>query len=329
MPPGEPTGMSGSDPSIRIPSVRITQEDGNDAAQRPAGTPAHHSGVIASLGVDKRRLAGTDERNRILMYTPNPNQPGSSVSHYTTDAKPNQLMEPAINADLTHVVTPPRDLTYPLLRISAGKRGRSAIKKARPPRVPGLSPQKQITSALCLVGCDAVDDFRFRFIRAGPAFDLDPLAFFEVLVVLEEVLDLLQAQVLQVFRLLPVAVDRQDLVDRHGQDLGIAAGFVGHLQHADRAATHDHAREQRERGDDQHVAWVAVVRQGLRHIAVVARIVHRGTHEAVDEDRAGVLVHFVLDRIGVHRDFDDDVEVVRHIAAGWDVVQAHGAFLGC
>jgi hypothetical protein len=52
----------------------------------------------------------------MLMYTPDPNQPGSSVSHYTTDAKPNQLMEPAINSDLEHVVTPPRDLTYPLLR---------------------------------------------------------------------------------------------------------------------------------------------------------------------------------------------------------------------
>jgi len=37
------------------------------------------------------------------------------VSHYTTEAKPNRLMEPAINTDLTHDVTP-RDLTYPLLR---------------------------------------------------------------------------------------------------------------------------------------------------------------------------------------------------------------------
>ena len=114
--PGEPTGMSGSDPGIRIPSVRITQEAGNTLRSVLPARPRLRSGVIASLGVDKRHLAGTDERNRILMYTPNPNQPGSSVSHYTTDAKPNQLMEPAINSDLQHVVTPPRDLTYPLLR---------------------------------------------------------------------------------------------------------------------------------------------------------------------------------------------------------------------
>ena len=50
------------------------------------------------------------------MHPPNPNQSGSSVSHDSTEAKPNQLMEPAINADLAHVVTPPRDLTYALLQ---------------------------------------------------------------------------------------------------------------------------------------------------------------------------------------------------------------------
>jgi hypothetical protein len=71
---------------------------------------------VASLGLDTARLAGTDNAGRILMYTPTIFSPGSTVSHYTTEAKPNQLMEPAINDDLTHQVTPPRDLTFPLLR---------------------------------------------------------------------------------------------------------------------------------------------------------------------------------------------------------------------
>ena len=102
--------------SIRIPSVRITQEAGIALRGALQARSRTRSGVIASLGVDKHQLAGTDERRRILMCTPNPNQPGSSVSHYTTDAKPNQLMEPSINSDLTHTVTPPRDLTYPLLQ---------------------------------------------------------------------------------------------------------------------------------------------------------------------------------------------------------------------
>ncbi|MFC5480919.1 PA domain-containing protein [Massilia suwonensis] len=113
---GAPTGMSGSDPSIRIPSVRISQADGVRLRAALQSRSRHRSNVLASLGVYKHRLAGADDQRRILMYTPNPNQPGSSTSHYTTEAKPNQLMEPSINADLSHTVTPPRDLTYPLLR---------------------------------------------------------------------------------------------------------------------------------------------------------------------------------------------------------------------
>jgi hypothetical protein len=114
--PGDVSGMSGNDASITIPSVRITQADGirlKAALQRRSRT---QSGVVASLGLDTTRLAGTDDAGRILMYTPTTYSPGSTVSHYTTEAKPNQLMEPAINTDLTHEVTPPRDLTYPLLR---------------------------------------------------------------------------------------------------------------------------------------------------------------------------------------------------------------------
>jgi hypothetical protein len=49
------------------------------------------------------------------MYAPNPYQSGSSVSHYDVSAFPNLLMEPAINSDLTHAVTPPHDLTFPWL----------------------------------------------------------------------------------------------------------------------------------------------------------------------------------------------------------------------
>jgi hypothetical protein len=114
--PGDLAGMSGADPGIVIPSVRITQADGvtlKAVLQRRSRT---RSGVVASLGVDPARLAGADAEHRILMYAPGVDSPGSSVSHYTTDAKPNQLMEPAINSDLTHEVTPPRDLTFPLLR---------------------------------------------------------------------------------------------------------------------------------------------------------------------------------------------------------------------
>jgi len=114
--PGDVAGMSGNDPGIAIPSVRITQANGvsiKASLQRRSRT---QSGVMASLGINQNRLAGTDAQGRILMYTPTIYSPGSTVSHYTTEARSNQLMEPSINDDLTHEVRPPRDLTYPLLQ---------------------------------------------------------------------------------------------------------------------------------------------------------------------------------------------------------------------
>jgi hypothetical protein len=114
--PGDPTGMSGNDPSIAIPSVRITLANANTIKASLQRRSRTQSGVVASLGLNTARLAGTDSAGRILLYTPTIYSPGSTVSHYTTEAKPNQLMEPSINDDLSHEVTPPHDLTYPLLR---------------------------------------------------------------------------------------------------------------------------------------------------------------------------------------------------------------------
>lgn len=111
-----PPGIGGSDPGIVIPVVRITLEDGQALKQAIARRTRTHSGMYANLGVNLGVRAGTDPLGRVLMYAPRPNQAGSSVSHYDTSATPNQLMEPAINADLRHEVKPPFDLTYPLLK---------------------------------------------------------------------------------------------------------------------------------------------------------------------------------------------------------------------
>ncbi|MEJ7713283.1 MAG: hypothetical protein WKF84_26410 [Pyrinomonadaceae bacterium] len=70
----------------------------------------------ATLGVNLSIRAGADRANRALIYTPNPVEPGSSISHWDRSATPNQLMEPNINSDLTFEVKPPQDLTLPLLR---------------------------------------------------------------------------------------------------------------------------------------------------------------------------------------------------------------------
>lgn len=73
-------------------------------------------GVSANLAVDLSIRAGADAANRARVFAPFPVAGGSSISHYDTVARRNLLMEPAINADLTHKVKAPDDLTFELLR---------------------------------------------------------------------------------------------------------------------------------------------------------------------------------------------------------------------
>jgi hypothetical protein len=114
--PGPVAGMGGSDPSITIPAVRVTQADGALIAASLTKPNGNSNGTVGKFELSKTSLAGADAQRRITMYTPNPYEGGSSVSHYNTTAARNQLMEPAINADLTHTVTAPTDLTFELLK---------------------------------------------------------------------------------------------------------------------------------------------------------------------------------------------------------------------
>lgn len=111
-----PAGLGGSDPSITIPSVRITLADGNKFKDALKYRSRTRSGVFVTLRVDMSTYAGADPSGHALMYTPNPFQSGSSVSHFDTSAFRNLLMEPAINGDLTLNVAPPFDLTFSLLK---------------------------------------------------------------------------------------------------------------------------------------------------------------------------------------------------------------------
>jgi hypothetical protein len=111
-----PPGLGGTDPTITIPSVRITLADGGifkDALKFRSRTK---SGVIVNMDLNLAVFSGADPSGHALLYTPNPFQGGSSVSHWDTIALPNQLMEPAITGDLTHSVTSPQDLTFALMR---------------------------------------------------------------------------------------------------------------------------------------------------------------------------------------------------------------------
>ena len=100
-----PGGLGGADPTIVIPSARVTLADGT------AIKTAIGSGTVnGTLGVDLSVLAGAEPATgKALLYAPSPVSLGSSISHWDTIAFPNLLMEPSINADLTHGL----DLTLP------------------------------------------------------------------------------------------------------------------------------------------------------------------------------------------------------------------------
>jgi len=111
---GTAPGLGGTDPTITIPTASISLADANLLRTALAKRSRNKSGVFGTLGVNTAQLAGADPMGFVQLYTPNPFQSGSSVSHYDVGAFRNLLMEPAINGDLTHNVTPPDDLTYPL-----------------------------------------------------------------------------------------------------------------------------------------------------------------------------------------------------------------------
>jgi hypothetical protein len=97
-------------PTITIPSVSVSRADGLAIVAQLGG------GVTARISVDLSIRAGADTNNHARLYMPFPVSGGSSGSHYDTAASRNLLMEPAINADLTHSLQPPEDLTLQLLR---------------------------------------------------------------------------------------------------------------------------------------------------------------------------------------------------------------------
>ena len=102
-----PPGLSGTDPTITIPSARIQLETGNTIKTALAGGAQ----VIATLDLNLALRAGTDLLGRALLYASNPVVGGSTFSHWDFITSRNQLMEPAYNPDLTHNLIAPFDMT--------------------------------------------------------------------------------------------------------------------------------------------------------------------------------------------------------------------------
>jgi hypothetical protein len=104
----------GADATVTIPVLGITQAQGATIKAALQTRSRARSGVIATFGVSGTQYTGADPLGRAQMFAPNPFQGGSSVSHFDSAMFRNQLMEPAINGDLTQSVLPPEDMTFRL-----------------------------------------------------------------------------------------------------------------------------------------------------------------------------------------------------------------------
>ena len=102
---GPAPGLGGFDASITIPTCSVSQADGALIKAAMLNGP-----VNVTLGFNNAApaKAGADALNHVQIFTPNPFQSGSSLSHWDTSAYPNLLMEPAINNNLHDTV----DLTF-------------------------------------------------------------------------------------------------------------------------------------------------------------------------------------------------------------------------
>lgn len=100
---GPPVGMSGVDPSITIPTVMISRDDGRNlrvALMRPR----------VDLRLDLSEVSAAVAQGCLRMFAPSALQSGSSVSHFHSRASPDLLMEPSNSRRLFDTI----DLTYDL-----------------------------------------------------------------------------------------------------------------------------------------------------------------------------------------------------------------------
>ena len=98
-------------------------------------------------------VSGKDSAGRPFIYTPNPREVGSSVSHWDRSATRNQLMEPNISSNLTHSVTPPEDLTFSLMRDIGWCFGCPQPPPPSPTPIPSPPANDNFANAQIITGC--------------------------------------------------------------------------------------------------------------------------------------------------------------------------------
>ncbi len=103
---GGAIGLGGTDPTVTIPAISVSQADG---VIIKAALPA-----TLAIVTDLTRLQGADSGNHAQLYAPATVAPGSTYSHFDTALTPNAVMEPFITDSLRADVNV--DLTPALLR---------------------------------------------------------------------------------------------------------------------------------------------------------------------------------------------------------------------
>ncbi|MCW8985155.1 MAG: hypothetical protein OQK55_07420 [Thermoanaerobaculales bacterium] len=86
--------------------------------------PAGAADVNGTLAVDPSRLSGADDLGQVMLYSPDPLEPGSSISHWDISAAPDLLMEPFASPSLRLGEV---DLTLPHFRDIGWPQGASVI----------------------------------------------------------------------------------------------------------------------------------------------------------------------------------------------------------
>src|SRR5690606_33355940 len=176
--------------------------------------------------------------------------------------------------------------------------------------------------ALCAF--DSLNNHLLGIGRVVPPADLDPLAGFEILIVLEEMRHLVERDFRQVGVVEHIFVAPGDMRRGHGKHLLVHAGIVLHQKHPDWPHINDATRQQLARVANQHVDGVAIAGKRMRHEAVIPGITHGGVEKADDEQRARFLVHLTFERLAADAHFNADVEVFGRIFPDGYGVYAHG-----
>ena len=116
--------------------------------------------------------------------------------------------------------------------------------------------------------------------------------------------DQLGSEISEVVHIVPAR-----LLGRHAQDLGVLAGLVAHVQHADRASGNPHAGIHRVFEQHESIERIAVAAQRFGDVPVVGRIRGRREQPPVEEHPARVVIDLVLVPATAWN-FDDDVDAI-------------------